>query len=205
MDHSEYPGPFRNLAPLILASASPRRRELLARLGLSFEVWPARVSEEKRPLESPQDYVCRLSLAKAQAVAQIWPKAFVLAADTAVTIRGDILGKPQDREDARRMLQLLSGKEHRVFTGYTILGPRGQKRQGVIGTSVVFKDLSPREIEAYLQTQEPWDKAGAYAIQGMAAYMIRLVQGSVSNVIGLPLTEVIEDLLALGVISIKQS
>ncbi len=201
MDHSERPGPFQNLAPLVLASSSPRRQEMLARLGISFETFPSEVSEAQRPLESPENYVCRLALKKAQKVASLRPRAFVLAADTTVVIGEKILGKPESLQEAREMLSMLSGREHQVLTAYAILGPQGQSRGGLSITSVVFKKLLPEEIEAYLRTPEPWDKAGAYAIQGLASYMIRRVKGSVSNVVGLPLTEVIEDLLSLGVIT----
>ena len=184
----------------MLASRSPRRQELLKTLGVSFEVLPA--SGEERPYqgEGPSRYALDLAQAKAKEVASLAPGKVVLAADTIVVSAGEILGKPKDKAEARKMLKLLSGREHEVLTAYVILD--AEKEQGrVVSTRVLFKELGAEEIEAYLATREPWDKAGAYAIQGIASYMVKEVHGSVTNVIGLPLAEVTEDLLKLGVIA----
>ncbi len=184
---------------MVLASQSPRRRELLASLGLSFEVVPARIEEPAPSGERPEAYVLALARAKAREVAaRVGKEKVVLAADTVVYCAGEILGKPGGPEEARRMLRLLSGRAHQVFTAYVIRA--GEETGRVVETRVYFKGLSPAEIEAYLATAEPWDKAGAYAIQGMASYMVKRVEGSVTNVIGLPLSEVVEDLLKLEVI-----
>ncbi len=199
-DHQNSRGIFRNLKPLVLASKSPRRKELLARLGVNFEVSPAR-GEEPKPLnEEPSHYTLRLARAKAEEVFQKNPGKAILAADTIVVCKKEILGKPKDFSDAFRMLNLLSGKMHQVFTAYVILD--GQRvRERVVETRVHFKHLQEEEIKAYLATDEPWDKAGAYAIQGIASYMVKHIEGSVTNVVGLPLTELIEDLLFLQIIT----
>ncbi len=184
----------------MLASRSPRRRELLARLGLEFEVCPA-TGEEKAPgREEPPAYALRLARAKAKEVFEKNAGKAVLAADTIVVCEGEILGKPKDASDAYRMLKLLSGRVHQVFTAYVILKD-GETRERVVETKVFFKVLEEEEIAAYLATGEPWDKAGAYAIQGIASYMVERVEGSVTNVIGLPLTEVVADLLALQIVT----
>jgi len=195
---------FRNLRPLVLASRSPRRRELLARLGLSFEIHPAGVKESPpSPGEAPADYALSLARLKAQTVVLRFPKRAVLAADTIVVEGGKILGKPRGRSEAYEMLQRLSGGWHEVITAYSIMvDSREQNR--VVRTQVLFKELAPEEIEAYLDTGEPFDKAGAYAIQGLASYMVKEVKGSVTGVIGLPLAEVVEDLLNLGIIALGE-
>jgi len=187
------------LSPLVLASKSPRRRELLARLGIEFEVLPSEAQEPSPAGESPPNYVSNLAQAKAEEVFSKVRKP-TLAADTVVVCEGEILGKPKDFDDALRMLRLLSARFHRVLTAYVIL-TEGERRAGVVETKVCFKPLAEEEIKAYLATDEPWDKAGAYAIQGIASYMVERVEGSVTNVIGLPLTEVVADLLALKIVT----
>lgn len=188
----------------MLASQSPRRRELLAGLGLCFEVIPASLEEPPPGKTPPEEYVKTLALAKAREVADRASRGAILAADTVVVLEGEILGKPKNFDEARRMLSALSGRTHQVFTGYTILSERGEIIRAV-RTEVVMKPLSPEEIEAYLATGEPMDKAGAYAIQGLASYMVQEVRGSVTNVIGLPLTEVVTDLLKLRLITWGQA
>ncbi len=184
---------------LILASASPRRQELLAAAGIAFEIIPSEADEETREGESPEDYVGRLALNKATEVAGKHPHRWVLAADTIVVIDDSILGKPNNPQEARQMLEKLSGREHRVITGYCILqASSGKRREGKAVTRVTFKDLSPGEIQWYLDTGEPFDKAGAYAIQGGAAFMVREISGSYTNVVGLPLCEVVEALKELN-------
>jgi septum formation protein len=176
---------------LVLASASPRRRELLRWLVAEYHLDVAEVDESARPGEAAAALVGRLAEAKAGAVAGRRPEAWVLGADTVVEIDGDVLGKPADPREAAGMLRRLSGREHRVFTGFTLLAPHGRARHGgTVESRVLFHDLSPRTIEAYVATGEPLDKAGSYAIQGRGAGLVARVDGSFTNVIGLPLGEV---------------
>lgn len=199
------------MSRIVLASRSPRRRELLEQAGFRPEILAAEVDEAVRRGESPRRYVRRLALEKARLAARRLRgggPALVIAADTAVVVDGRVLGKPADRAHGRRMLRLLSGRAHEVLTGYAVLpvdgaagaGTRARPRpvSAVIATRVEFKPLRREEIEAYLSTGEPFDKAGAYAIQGAAAFMVRRIRGSHANVIGLPVCEVVETLRAFG-------
>jgi septum formation protein len=174
---------------LILASTSPRRRELIAVLGIPFRVVaPDGVDETPRDGESPRELARRLAAEKAQSVGG----DPVLAADTVVEIDGDILGKPVDADDARRMLQRLSGRTHLVHTAVAVRAGEGVRVEvEVVTTSVRFIPLTPEAIEWYLATGEPFDKAGAYAIQGAGGVFVEGVEGSVSNVVGLPLATVV--------------
>ena len=178
---------------LVLASASPRRRELLAQAGFTFKVHPAHVPEEPNPGEDPIAYVTRLAREKAQAVfnqlaanPDTAAKLVVLGADTTVTLDNHILGKPEDAADAARMLCLLSGRTHRVITGVAVVTADRTEVAAEV-TGVKFFTLSEKEIAAYVATGEPLDKAGAYAIQGRAARWIPRIEGDYFNVVGLPL------------------
>jgi septum formation protein len=174
---------------IILASNSPRRRELLAQIGLVFTVSPADVDESVLPGEAPEPYAVRLALDKARSAAMRAGKGIVIAADTIVVAGGAILGKPTDAEDARRMLKALSGRQHEVVTGLAVMDAatrRSSARTSV--TKVWFRDLSEREINAYVATGEPLDKAGAYGIQERGALMVERIEGCYSNVVGLPLS-----------------
>lgn len=172
---------------MLLASGSPRRRELLASIGVGFEVVVPDVDETHHDGERPTEYVARLAVAKARAVPAS-PDAVVVAADTTVELDGDVFGKPVDAADARRMLGRLSGRTHRVHTGVAAaLGERIEV--DVVTTAVTFVTLGDTDVEWYVATGEPIDKAGAYAIQGAGALLVERVEGSVSNVIGLPLAE----------------
>ena len=172
---------------LLLASASPRRAELLRAAGVSFDVRAASVDESVLPGEAPEVYVRRLAEAKAVAVARLEPAGAVVAADTAVVIGGEILGKPVDRADAARMLRLLSGRTHQVLTGVCLIPPRGGVEiTRLAQTTVEFAELSADELAWYLGSSEPMGKAGAYAIQGLASRFIAHIEGSYSNVVGLP-------------------
>ncbi|MDR3741659.1 MAG: Maf family protein [Terracidiphilus sp.] len=173
---------------LILASASPRRRELLAQAGFTFTVQPADIPEDPVDGEDPLAYVVRLARQKAQAVYDAVGDraAVVLGADTTVTLDGHILGKPTDAEDAARMLRMLSGRTHRVITGVAVVTAEAVESAAEV-TAVRFLTLSDAEIEAYIATGEPMDKAGAYGIQGRAARWIPRVEGCYFNVVGLPL------------------
>lgn len=176
-------------APLILASASPRRRELLAAAGFAFEVAPADLDETRKAGESPHDYVRRLAIEKATAAAERHPRRLALGADTAVVIGDDVLGKPVDAADATRMLRQLSGRAHDVLTGVALAC--GSNVAAAVGRTVVWMDeLSDADIAAYIATGEPMDKAGAYGIQGWAARFIPRIDGSYGTVVGLPMTVV---------------
>jgi septum formation protein len=175
---------------LLLASASPRRRELLAARGVAFRVEVSDVPETPVPGETPAELARRLATAKALAVARRWPGHFVLGADTVVVVDGVSFGKPADRADARRMLVALSGRSHRVLTAVALIGPDGHTDDVLVESDVEFRHLRTEEIEAYLDSDEPFDKAGAYAIQGAAGSFVRRVSGSFTNVVGLPVREV---------------
>jgi septum formation protein len=170
---------------LILASRSPRRSELLKAAGISFEVLAADIDETPHANESPIAYVERLALAKAHAVLALRPDAVVLGADTTVTIDGEILGKPVDEPDAVRMLQLLQGRVHDVHTGVSLISAASIK-SAVDTTRVWFAPMTDEDIRWYVATGEPVDRAGAYAIQGFASRFIPRIEGSYSNVVGLP-------------------
>lgn len=186
---------------LILASASPRRKELLRLAGLTFKTIPADVDENHLAGESPRQHVKRLSRDKAMAVAGKHPKAWVLGADTIVVVDRDILGKPANQTQAKNMLAKLSGREHQVLTGFTVAhGASGVVRTQVVESRVRFKVIEPDEMTWYVNSDEPYDKAGGYAVQGKGAYLIQSIRGSYTNVIGLPLCETLETLKELGVI-----
>ena len=174
---------MKNNRQLILASASPRRSELLRAAGIEFTVRVADIDETIRADESPEEYVLRLSREKAQAVSQTGE--WVLGADTTVVVNGEIAAKPVDAEDARRMLQMLSGQWHEVLTGVSLIGGE-QILSEVAVTRVKFIELTEAEIDWYVATGEPMDKAGAYGIQGYASRFVESIEGSYSNVVGLP-------------------
>jgi septum formation protein len=185
---------------LILASTSPRRAQILKEAGLTFSVLSSAVDETPLPEETPQQLVQRLADAKAELVAArtIGP-AIVIAADTVVTLDGNILGKPKSTEDARHMLQQLSGRTHAVITGVSVIRlPDMERRQFVESTLVHFDQLLGEEILRYLATEEPYDKAGAYAIQGRAGRYIPRIEGCYFNVVGLPLSRVFTAIQELG-------
>ncbi len=171
--------------PMILASASPRRQELLGFYGIPFEVIPSQADEEA---QGPgQEQVRLLARRKCQEVASRYPDRLVLAADTLVCIDDEVLGKPRDEADALRMLRLLSGREHQVHTGVCLMSPDGRILEDVATTQVTFLPIGDELLRRYIATGEPMDKAGAYAIQGRAGALISGISGSPTNVIGLPL------------------
>jgi septum formation protein len=183
----------RDVGPgrLVLASASPRRRQLLAWLGIAYDVDAADVDETPRPGETAVDMVRRLAREKAEVVARRVRERWILAADTTVELDGVVFGKPADTADAYRMLERLAGREHRVATGFALVAPGGGLRAlEVTVTRVTFRPLDARAIAAYVDSGEPEGKAGGYAIQGVGAGLIARVDGSFTNVIGLPLVEV---------------
>ena len=186
---------------LILASASPRRRALLDQIGVDYRVEPANIDERRATGESPADYVRRMALEKATTVAGRYPDAAVavLAADTSVVLDDDVLGKPPDHFAALGMLARLSGRSHSVLTGICLCRPGQPADASVVETQVRFVQLSREVCEAYLATDEPWDKAGGYAIQGLAGAFVSAIEGSYSNVVGLPLTETWQLLQSQGI------
>ena len=178
--------------PLILASASPRRRELLAQLGIAFEVVPSAVPEIPQANEPPEAFARRMAWEKAIEVARRRPGRCVMAADTVVILAGTVFGKPRDRADARGMLQALSGRTHRVATAVALVSAGGESEEILVESAVEFRGIAANEIERYLDSGEPFDKAGAYAVQGLGSKFVVRVEGSFSNVVGLPLDEVAE-------------
>jgi len=184
---------------LVLASASPRRRQLLAQAGLEFKIVESGIDEQRRPGESGPDFALRMACEKATAVSLRHPDALVLGADTVVEIDGEILGKPQDPTEARAMLHKLSGREHRVVTGFALARAGLIVESSAIVSGVRFRDLSGAEVEQYIATNEPYDKAGGYAIQGDAGDFIAAVEGSTANVMGLPIDEVLDALRRHGI------
>jgi len=188
---------------LILASSSPRRAEVLRNAGFVFEIRPADVDETRRPHEAAEDYVRRVAQAKARAIAEPAradrERAIVIAADTIVLAEGQILGKPRDAEDARCMLRLFSGKTHEVLTALSVIDvPAAKEALHVEKTRVEFLKMSEEEIETYIQTGEPLDKAGAYGIQGIAGRFATRIEGCYFNVLGLPLSRLWTTLQSLG-------
>lgn len=183
---------------LILASASPRRAELLRQIGVTFTTLPVDICEDPQVGEMASDYVARLAREKAEAALQLRPGTVVLGSDTAVVLDNQIMGKPVDEADALAMLQALSGRKHQVMTGIAVADATGSQVQ-VITTAVHFRPLSLARCQAYWHSGEPRDKAGAYGIQGLGAVFVDYIEGSYSAVVGLPLAETAELLEARGV------
>ena len=187
------------VSKLILASASPRRQELLRDLGIPFRAIPSLIEEDLRQGEGPEEHVMRLCEAKARDVAQRYPEHWVIGADTIVFAQGTILGKPKTSQEARGMLEALQGRAHEVYTGICVLrlAPE-QSTKRVVRTAVHFRTLSREEMDWYIRTGEPFDKAGSYAVQGYGGVFVRAIEGSYSNVVGLPVTELVEMLRDVG-------
>lgn len=185
---------------LILASGSPRRAEILRNAGFSFTVQPAHIDETLLPNEHAADYVLRLAKAKAQLIAaSATESAFIVGADTTVVCNGRIFGKPADPADAREMLRALSGATHEVLTGVAIIRASDRKNVAEVATTrVTFLPLSNEEIDAYIASGEPFDKAGAYGIQGLGGKFVSRIEGCYFNVMGLPLSRVWQALRSLG-------
>jgi len=191
---------MRKLRTLILASASQQRRELLEQIGLKFIVDPSDIPEARHLNISPEELVKTLSLEKIRAVASKYPDAIIIAADTIGVSKGKVIGKPNSAEEARQMLQMLSGKSHRVVTGLTVLETTSKKTlTRIIETRVYIKKLSSTEIRNYVETGEPLDKAGAYAIQGIGSVIVEKIIGDYYNVVGLPLYALSECLKEFGI------
>ncbi len=199
------PGILEAVRPLVLASGSPRRREMLAGLGLRFEVLQ---SPEPEPLplpgEAARDYALRAAQAKAQAVAALRPGAVVLGSDTVVVLGDEIMGKPADPDEAMLMLTRLVGTTHHVVSSCVLLRPDGPPARLAVSTEVTMGPQPLGVILAYVATGEPLDKAGAYAIQGRGGFLVERIRGSYTNVVGLPLAEVVEVLVSWGVVAPRQ-
>jgi len=194
-------GGFETTGGLVLASASPRRQRFLKELGLRFDVLVASVDERQLPGESPEDFVQRLAVQKGDGVSVQRPDAFVLGADTIVVLDGEVLGKPSDCEDAVAMLEKLSGRWHEVWTGFCLCcRSEGVQIVRAVKTKVLFRSLDRDLCTAYALTDEPLDKAGSYGLQGRGGFLVERIEGSYSNVIGLPVAEVVADLISSGVI-----
>jgi len=185
---------------IILASTSPRRKELLEQIGLKFEVEPSDYAEDMRSRLSPDELARAISLEKAKVVARKHRNAIVIAADTFIVFRGRIMGKPNTEAEARKMLMRLKGKSHSVVTGFTILDTAENKVVSrSVETIVHIRNLTSKEIDAYVKTKEPLDKAGAYAIQGLGSVIVERIEGDYFNVIGLPLSALAESLTEFGI------
>ncbi len=190
--------PIHETYPLILASASPRRKQLIDQMGIPNRVAPSRVREEDAQ-EHPEELCRHLALLKAKEVFLREKAGWVLGADTIVVVMDQVLGKPESPEDAERMLCLLSGKVHQVMTGFCIFDPSGSVAHSEsVSTAVYFKPLNEQEVAGYIRTGEPFGKAGAYAIQGVGAFMVESISGSYTNVVGLPMCAVIKALVRCG-------
>jgi len=188
---------------LILASKSPRRRYLLQQAGLKFSVVPSQFDEGSVTLSSPEAHVRFLAESKARDIARKYPDSWIIGADTIVFIDNRILGKPASVEQARQMLTSLSDKTHQVLTGYCISHKNRQCLfSEAVSTDVRFKKLTQNEIDWYIRSGEPFDKAGAYAIQGLGTFLVRRINGSYTNVVGLPVCEVLEFLIQQGVVEL---
>jgi len=185
---------------IILASASPRRKEILKMTGLKFSVEAGDYEEDMALALKPRQLARFLSSEKARAIAVKYANALVIAADTFIIFKGSLLGKPHTREEARRMLDLLNGRAHSVITGFTIIDTSTRKKVSrSVETRVYFRKLAVKEIESYIKTGEPLDKAGAYAIQGTGALLVKKIEGDYFNVMGLPLSSLTEALKKFGV------
>lgn len=185
---------------IVLASASPRRKELLSLTGLSFTVDASDIDEQIDNTIGPHNLARQLSLKKARAKAHNYKNSIIIAADTFIVYKGHIIGKPRNAQDAVRMLTMLNGKVHSVITGFTLLDTDTEKTVSrAVETRVWFRRLTRSEITAYVKTGEPMDKAGAYAIQGTGAVLVKRIEGDYANVVGLPVSEVIACLKRFGV------
>ncbi len=184
----------------VLASSSPRRRELLASIGVEFDVVPSHIPEERQAGEAPEEYVARLSREKAHAIAEQHPSRWVIAADTTVLLGDQLLEKPLDEHDAARMLSLIAGRTHTVYTGVTVQNvDRKYHDTRVAESEVRMLPLPPEDVEWYVRTGEPMDKAGAYAVLGIGAMFIDSIHGSYTNVVGLPLAMLFQMLRKAGI------
>jgi septum formation protein len=190
---------------IVLASGSPRRKEMLEKLGIEIAVIPSNAAEDELPGETPEEHVVRLSIDKAKEVAEREDVAghWFIGSDTIVLQNKNILGKPTDNENAAEMLRSLSGSEHQVLSGYAIIDRQTREIVAdVVATDVRFRQLTESEIAGYIASGEPMDKAGAYAIQGMGGVFVESINGSYNNVVGMPLCQVVEILKQMGAVKL---
>lgn len=199
-------GPFTTKDTIILASGSPRRRELLGDLGLNFEVHPSK-AEEPKPFtdEEPEAYAKRMAEMKTKDVAAHFAGKPVLGADTIVVLDRHIMGKPTDEADALSMLSSLSGKTHQVITGFCLVLPNGETITQTVSTDVDMRVSGESELKSYIATGEPTDKAGAYAIQGIGTFLVTGIRGSYTNVVGLPVARVLDTLIEQKIVTPRNS
>jgi septum formation protein len=189
---------------LVLASSSPRRRELLKRTGIQFIIEQSKYEEKINHNVEPKELVKSLSLGKAKSVAKSHKNAIVLAADTVIVLEGEIIGKPKNEEDAKRTLAKMSGKPHFAITGFAIIDTGTNKTVSKsVETKVYFRKLTPKEIDDYVKSKEPLDKAGSYAIQGLASKFVDEVEGDFDNVVGLPVSDLIRELREFGIYTLN--
>jgi len=194
---SHYPISKNN--PIVLASISARRKAILKQIGIPFEAAGSMIEENHHEGMQPADIACKMAKLKAESVKHVYKGRWILGADTIVVINKRIFGKPKDSRECHDMLLCLSGKNHRVITGFCIFYPGGkQAHLEAVITKVKIKEISEREIEAYIKTGEPFDKAGGYAIQGIGSFMVEYINGSYTNVVGLPVCEVVSALVKCG-------
>lgn len=194
---------FTACCPLILASASPRRKEYLAQLGLKYQIIPASIDETPEPGELPQQFSLRMAASKAKQVADGHPDSCVIAADTVVALDHHIFGKPRDTREALAMLMSLQGRTHAVTTGFALFSRnRNIEEVASVTTEVTFGLFSEAILQAYVNSGDPMDKAGAYGIQGAGSFLVHSVTGSCSNVAGLPIHAVVQSLLRHGLLNI---
>jgi len=187
---------------IVLASESTRRVDILRTLGISFSIIPPDIDETKHREETPQEFVNRIAFEKASKVGKHFPDKWVIAADTIVVLKGKVLGKPKNERDAFNMLRTLRAKWHKVITGYCVLNlEKNIVYRDIVETKVFVRDMTDDEITRYIKTSEPMGKAGSYAVQGKGGYMVKEIKGSYTNVVGLPICEIAEALLSLGVLS----
>jgi len=192
--------PNKDMKTVILASASLRRKELLGKIGLKFEVEPSNYEEDITPKLKPHELAKSLSFEKAKVVASSHKNALVIAADTFIVFKGKILGKPQTETQAKKMLETINGKPHSVITGFTIIDTENNKAiSKSVETKVYIKRLTSNEVDAYVKSGEPLDKAGAYAIQGLGSVIVEKIEGDYFNVIGLPLSALADSLKEFGI------
>ncbi|KAB1443708.1 Maf family protein [Pseudodesulfovibrio senegalensis] len=199
---NSFHGPFASVSSLVLASGSPRRKQLLSEAGLNFTVHASDM-DEPQPLlhEKPRDYAERMALLKTRDVAHEYPQSAVIGADTIVVLDEQIMGKPTSQKDALDMLEALSGNTHHVITGCCLMLPTAPSPVLFSAkTDVMMRKSKQEELMAYIASGEPMDKAGAYAIQGIGGFMVREIHGSYSNVVGLPVAEVLDSLLKAGIV-----
>lgn len=188
---------------LILASKSPRRKDLLEQLGIDIIISPSRIDEKQIPVRAPEVYAQHLAQLKAEKTGGNFPQSYVLGADTIVVLEDQILGKPKTDHHAFEMLKLLNGCEHQVYTGFCLFHQaNGICITRTIITDVKFKQCTDDELRWYIKTKEPFGKAGAYAIQGIGAFMVQSISGSYSNVVGLPVCEVVQEMLKVNLIQL---